>query len=1014
MASEDDFDEQERTSVFDGFDGLNTNRNPSGMPQTDLNERLEWLSNQCLRSSETNAELMNKLKTQEEIIRNLQTGMMPNIALNQIMGGLLDSKSVQIVKLTSKNFRTWAKEIEIVFKEQELWNVLLGLKKYPGTISEREFTVKEMEKGYRLIYQSCDDSHREVIVNLTDPKAAWDKINKLYKPDNAMSRLMAMKSFFETKIRTDESMEAYLRRHHQNYRDFVSAGQQELSDSFIAQHILLSLPEEFDYVRSMTNTLKIEDLTIQRVSDILLSEWQQRELMKGKEQTSTQGVYVTRTIVPKKTERVPEVRCFRCRKVGHKIKDCWFKDSSPKPDDKDKIQSRKGAATSCLRVLHKPSEMTKNPNVWIVDSAATCHISFDRSDFADFSEVNEVIEWGSDSICEVKGRGKVNITSEVGNQVERLELHSVLYIPDFRYKVFAIGAATRFRDWTFVTRGCTITAIRSGIVNFIAERNSENFYITNFKIENETDLGATAVNCEKKAFPTEESVQKVATENKRDNLCAVSAVSNQIEIKDPVVEKENSKKRRKRKTKKRRGIQQTDQGESVRQEKANDSNKDVTEMWHRRFGHACHKKIKDMKDKAMVRGMEEGKVILPDVKCHCCAEMKAVRNKFNKQERQRAANKLDVVHSDVCGPMRIKSAGGASYILTFLDDHSRKSDVYLLKSKTEVFDKFKVYKARVERETGRSIKVLRSDNGSEYSNTRMNSFLEDAGIKREFTTVYTPQQNGASERLNRTLVEKARCLLRDASMPEEFWGEAVLTANYIRNRTKTSVCNDCVPMELWDGRKPSVKFFRIFGCCAYARVPRPAWKGKFGPRAIKGVFVGYEENRKAYRIFSQEKQEMISSRDVKFFEDEKGWVKEETDDKPGKESNDYVLLDMNIGGIPEIITEVIPKTPEVERIQETVDEVRVRDSQENIVELSSSEEEVAEEPNEDAIEDHEDEGSTIEEEINRWRDKRNLRERTPAIRPAKYTMVAGVPKKREPSLEELTRQFGWRNSDWYD
>jgi transposase InsO family protein len=114
---------------------------------------------------------------------------------------------------------------------------------------------------------------------------------------------------------------------------------------------------------------------------------------------------------------------------------------------------------------------------------------------------------------------------------------------------------------------------------------------------------------------------------------------------------------------------------------------------------------------------------------------------------------LDLIHSNVCGPMIVASLNGYLYYVLFIDDHSQKTWIYFLKNKDGVLAKFQEFKAQVENLTGRKIKVLRSDNGGEYTSKDFSNLCIEAGIKREFTVPYNPQQNGVAERKNRTIIE---------------------------------------------------------------------------------------------------------------------------------------------------------------------------------------------------------------------------------------------------------------------
>jgi hypothetical protein len=115
--------------------------------------------------------------------------------------------------------------------------------------------------------------------------------------------------------------------------------------------------------------------------------------------------------------------------------------------------------------------------------------------------------------------------------------------------------------------------------------------------------------------------------------------------------------------------------------------------------------------------------------CEACIEGKHQRTSFPKDEASRASKLLELVHSNVCGSMKTTSSGGARYFVTFIDDFSRKTHVYLLKVKGEVFDKFKAYKALMENQTSMKIKTLRSHNGGEFVSKKFDDFLHECGIE---------------------------------------------------------------------------------------------------------------------------------------------------------------------------------------------------------------------------------------------------------------------------------------------
>lgn len=140
------------------------------------------------------------------------------------------------------------------------------------------------------------------------------------------------------------------------------------------------------------------------------------------------------------------------------------------------------------------------------------------------------------------------------------------------------------------------------------------------------------------------------------------------------------------------------------------------------------------------------------IDCKICAAGKLSSTPFPSRGR-RSSGALDLVHIDLCGPMRTESQGGARYFVTFIDDYTRWCEVYFMRNKDKVFEKFREYMKYTEKYTGRKIKAVQSNNGREFCNSAMDALFKKHGIHRRLTIPHTPQQNGVAERKNRTLVE---------------------------------------------------------------------------------------------------------------------------------------------------------------------------------------------------------------------------------------------------------------------
>lgn len=195
--------------------------------------------------------------------------------------------------------------------------------------------------------------------------------------------------------------------------------------------------------------------------------------------------------------------------------------------------------------------------------------------------------------------------------------------------------------------------------------------------------------------------------------------------------------------------------------------------------------------------------------------------------------------------MQIASIGEAYYFVTFADDFSQYTKVYFMKTKDEVTSKFIKFKALVENQMGKKIKILRSNNGRDYVNCDLENILKANSIRYETTVPFTPEQTGVAERTNWTLVEGARSMLIESNLSSDYWAEAVSTSAYLRNRSPTVAVNGMTPEEAWTGNKPDLSHLRVLGCKALVHVPKHK-RSKSDAKAQEYVFFDYCEDSKRY------------------------------------------------------------------------------------------------------------------------------------------------------------------------
>jgi hypothetical protein len=242
------------------------------------------------------------------------------------------------------------------------------------------------------------------------------------------------------------------------------------------------------------------------------------------------------------------------------------------------------------------------------------------------------------------------------------------------------------------------------------------------------------------------------------------------------------------------------------------------------------------------------------------------------------------VYADVCGPMQNDSFSGYRYYVNFKDDFTKFRSVYFLKQKSEVASKLKVFLAEAKT-MGHTVKQLLTDGGGEFDNNNVRSIVQQFGIKHRFTMPYTPEQNGAAERDNRTLIEAARSMLLAKELPNKLWAEAVSTATYVINRCGPVKDSDKSPFELWSGKSADVSNLKIFGTVCYVHVPK-AKRQKLDSKAMKGYLVGYCDERDGYRVFVPEEDTVVLSRDITFKNEE---MFSSNEDVPNSDVNEVSL-----------------------------------------------------------------------------------------------------------------------------
>ena len=218
-----------------------------------------------------------------------------------------------------------------------------------------------------------------------------------------------------------------------------------------------------------------------------------------------------------------------------------------------------------------------------------------------------------------------------------------------------------------------------------------------------------------------------------------------------------------------------------------------TTLWHYRLGHMSEKGMQILHKRNLLLDLKQVDMEF----CEHCVYGKQKRVRFLRVRKEKKSETLELVNTDVWGPSQVSSLGNSHYYVTFIDDATRKTWVYCIKQKSDVFNTFKKWKALVENETGKTLKCLRSDNGGEYCSKDFDNYCSYNGIRRVKTVPGTPQENGVSERMNRTIMEHARCTRLHVRLHLQFWADVVDTVVYLINRGPSSSLDSRIPEEEW-------------------------------------------------------------------------------------------------------------------------------------------------------------------------------------------------------------------------
>ena len=764
---------------------------------------------------------------------------------------------IKITKLTPDNYQSWSDGMELLLDAKMLWPIVDGSIKAPDPITRpvdyRNWTFDD-KQAKAWIYVNIEDSQHNHVKGLKTSNSVWEALRKVHGAQGRGRLNYLLKKFYNYKAGATETID-----------DVAS----ELTNLQMMIRDIRSTeaPTDLNVALTLIDAVDNESYTMAKYylegqDDLSLADTKERLKLveqKLRDETSKDG---EKANIAGKGPRGTKRKCYHCDQPGHiKIK-CfkWLatdegkeylkthpdqaaksnedpaKRETKKPSTRKRSSNKAKAAKEdsdsedsesawLIREDEDGNSLTEDEdcafmartqddsmNAWTLDSGASRHMTPNAGVFTTKRPFRKSVKVASGEVVYTEGIG--NIRFDLDGQTVRMT--DVLHVPGLDANLLSISALNR-KGFDVLFRQSGVEIREGGTLVATGIMRGRMYYL-------QTSLVALL----SKDAETPRGLSDTPT-------TSVDTTDRQVARVEP-------------------------QGASLGKSTADFS---LYELWHARMGHINPRRLSTLSKH--VKGLD---VLTPpsleNLNCTVCNYSNMTRT-VNRETPRRATRKLGRVHTDIWGPYRVASLGGHKHFVSLIDDLTRKSWLICLKTRGELHAKLKEWESVVSLETGEKVTTYRCDNAKEYQKVEKN--VHDAGTRMEFTTAYTPEENGVAERFNRTIIQMTRAMLMQAQLPQSFWGEAAVTANYLRN-TLPGGQDDQSPIELWNGYKPEVSHIRTFGCVVHVHIPSET-RAKLDRVSFQGIFVGYHSNQQV-RVCNPVTRKVQWHTAVKFIENQPG------------------------------------------------------------------------------------------------------------------------------------------------
>jgi transposase InsO family protein len=748
-----------------------------------------------------------------------------------------------IPKLTGHDdYILWLDQILAAFRYCGVDKILTGDWPAPAVIAGDTATETNAHEwncidSFIQLNMGLSNEVRSQVRHLHTSSERWLELKKLYQPTSATSITLHLTSIVNVRFDDSTKFEDFVAGKREHNRLLGELGGQSLPDSYIAILIRSGLPE---HLHQTVAHIADDKITTDQLVNIVRSRQQESMINTMQTSSSDTALFGRKGKPNQKKHDFQPCRTAGCPKPEtHPTKNCWAPGGPKYDPNRQRKSDRRG-----MERAHKINEGDDDDD----GGATSMNILIDRSFFATQSD------------------------------------------SDLLYVSPSESSTSSMLSQAFIAEGSTPIIIDSGMTSHIHTERSDFDYLDKDDTNSITGFGngsvsssgrGTAVIWTKspqrkdsvnrlsltKALYVPSSNVSLLSVSKFDKAgCRIEFANGRCTISDAKTNDIILTGTMRKDLYYLDNITRNTTTE-VRTKVYHTTNSEITlDLMHRHLGHLNMRAVKLLFKKDMVRGVTLSEKHLKSTPslCECCIRGKMQRTPLPKSA-SRSAEILGLVHSDLWGPSAVMSLGGRYYFISFTDDSARYSWLYQLRKKSEAFGAFKAWHKEVERQTGRKLRVFRSDNGGEYITLEWELYMKEHGIVHQKTTPRTPEQNGVSERLNLTLMDRVRTILIESQLPLSLWAEAVNYAVYTKNRSPTAAINGKTPYEVFWGEKPDISNLRVFGSQCYVHNNSPT-RRKFDARAFPAVFIGYSTPSKAWKYYIPSRRKVGTSRNIIFDE----------------------------------------------------------------------------------------------------------------------------------------------------